>query len=1050
MTQHELDHFYFGQMARSGRPYGEARLLAYSAGVKPDDALALVEQAALPPLDGVREGAWGLLRGRTFPFLLAQAGRGAAGQEMLHVVLMPSEVLRGLGGNLDALMQLIDVPLPSYDRLGDRLPPLLLPAAGPPAPQAQIDHILGLMTATRNQIDVIRALLAAVLQGVPVVVQGAPRELAARMLLVKGLLALLPPPARFGVTFATHALPATRLDAHIRYYSDDTPPPDALVYNWPGTYLSGRMVADEYSDFIISQLRLDAAAVLRCTQALTAVAQWRIRRGDKLAEALGYAAHRLAVDELLLTNQPVEAGEVAPVLAEDPTLSDELRGVYLRHLLAISLALDDTRPTDPVVPLLRQHEDLAQAALRFLADALGAGKAELVYATLTRWLGSAFAPQGDAWTALARRAALAHLEHLLQGGDVQAVNAFLEEVHDAPAALGIGAAASQIIDLTLPLAGRDRALAVTLFLLAANHADTDMLRRLLGAQRLLARLPKNLARLAPYLDGSDPTPAPPGLLADVCAGFGDQWAHLVLMRLAEIALLAGRHDLLDAPALAGLAAFAATPLGANYEHALLWVVYNLSSDEMLKTREPEASRYLLHILLARAAYTDLAREMLHQSRLLYPGDRQADYALMVQKVFAETPIPVHEVPKALAAIAQVGIRSLPLALAGLGALEGHGWPPALDGIAAEVTTVILDTPDILELVQPEALLSLLRYYTRQQDVAGAARAASLFPQAAAGHGRAGLELMARMYRVLDWDDSLKLARLELLRRFVRQADPDTARQAIRAFEGLGRSVRPALEATYSLKRLMGGVDFAGYAEFLHITADLLDDLTAAYANRDRPPSLGAVLNALQSLPGGLGTEEYRALAADILALGRALVKLGEQRRAHAPRDAAQHTNLLLTGAADPLCGLDVLRVLGGYFARGKRYALKLDRLVRSPFGPRSAMTLRDEVQVANNLLRSVLQAFPPGKPLTLTAAVLRAEAESMWGGVPEETQRQLVRTLAVDFQRVAELSLLIAEGGDRRALEENSGLGRKLDSGKQQPRSALEFLRYAHAYFLSL
>ena len=1037
-------------MARNGRPYGEARLLAYSAGVKPDDALELVQQAALPPLNGVREGAWGLLRGRTFPFLLAQAGRGAAGQEMLHVVLMPSEVLRGLGGNLDALMLLIDAPLPSYDRLGDRLPPLLLSAAGPPEPRAQIDHILEMMTATRNQIDVIRALLAAIVQGVPVVVQGAPRELAARMTLVKGLLALLPPPARFGVTFATHALPTTRLDAHIRFYSDDTPPAESLVYNWPGTYLSGRVVDDDYSDFIISQLRLDAEAVLRRTQALTAVAQWRIRRGDKLAEALGYAAHRLALDEVLLNNQPAEAGGVAQVLAEDPTLSDELRRVYLRHMLALSLALDDTRPTDPVVPLLRQHDDLAQEALRFLEDALAAGKAELVYATLTRWLGSAFGPQGDAWTGLACRAALAHLEHLLQGGDVQAVNAFLEEIHDAPSALGVGAAARQMIDLALPLAARDRGLAVTLFLLAANHADSDVLRRLLGTQRLLARLPTNVARLAPYLDGSDPAPAPPGLLADVAAGFGDQWSHLVLIRLAEIALLAGRHDLLDAPALAGLAAFAATPLGADYEHALLWVVYNLSPDEMLKTRDPEASRYLLHILLARAAYTDLAREMLHQSRLLYPGDRQADYALMVQKVFAETPIPVNEVPKALAAISQVGIRSLPLALAGLGALEGHGWPPALDGIAAEVTTVILDTPDVLEMVQPEALLSLLRYYTRQQDVAGAARAASLFPQAAAGHGRAGLELMARMYRALDWDDNLRLARLELLRRFVRQADPDTARQAIRAFEGLGRSVRPALEATYSLKRLMGGTDFAGYAEFLHITADLLEDVAVAYAHRDRPPSLGAVLNALQSLPGGLGTEEYHALAADILALGRSLVKLGEQHRAYAPRDAARHAGLLLTGAADPLSGLDVLRVLGGYFARGKRCTLKLDRLARSPFGPRSAMTLRDEAQIANNLLRSVLQAFPPGKPLTLTAAVIRAEADSMWGSVPEETQRQLVRTLAVDFQRLAELSLLIAEGGDRRALEEGSSLGRKLDSGKQQPRSALEFLRYAHAYFLSL
>jgi hypothetical protein len=1050
LTQHELEHFYYGQLARGGRPHGEARLLAYSGGVRPDDTLELVQQAALPPLDGVREGAWGLLRGRTFPFLLAQAGYGDAGQEMLHVVLMPSEVLRALGGNIDELMQLIDAPLPAYDRLGDRLPPLVLAADGPPEPQAQIDHILEMMTATRNRIDVIQALLAAVVQGVPVVVQGAPRDLAARVALVKGLLALLPPPARFGVTFATHALPATRLDAHIRFYSDDIPPAESLVYNWPGTHLAGRMAADDYSDFIISQLRLDAGMVLRRTQALTPIAQWRIRRGDKLADALAYAAKRLAIDESLLSNLPVEADDAARVLAEDPTLDDDLRPVYARHLLAFSLALDDTRPADPVVPLLRQHHDLAREALRYLEDALAAGKAGLVYSTLARWLALPLAPQDEAWRALAQRAALAHTEQLIQAGDVNAVREFLEDLHDAPEAVAISAVAAPMIESVLPLAARDRGLAVTIFLLAVNHADTDTLRRLLGSRRLLARLPKNLARLVPYLDGSSPAPAPAGLLADVCAGFGDQWEHLVLIRLAEITLLAGRSDLLDGPALAGLAAFAATPLGAHYEHALLWLVYNLSPDEMLKTREPDTSRYLLHILLARGAYTDLAREMLHQSRLLYPGDRQVDYALVVQKVFAETPISVQEVQAALRAIAQVGIRSLPLALAGLGALEGHGWPPALDNVAAEVTTVILNTPHVLEMVQPESLLSLLKFYTRQQNVAGAARAASLFPAVAAAHGGAGVELMTRMYSALDWADDLKLVRLELLRRYVRQAEPAAARQAISHFEALGRPVREALDATYSLKRLMGGVDFAGYAGFLHVTADLLEDTVLFYANRDRIPSATALLSSFQGLPGMLETEQYHTLAANMLALGRALVKLGEQHHAQAPRDAARHHSGLLAGSEDPVSGVDVLRVLGGYFAREKRYTLKLDRLVRSPFSHRSVNTLSDEVQVATNLLRSILQAFPPGKAVTLTTAAVRAEAESIWSSLDDAAQRELVRGLAVDFQRVADLALMVAEGGDRRAVEEKSGLGTKLDTLKHQPRSTLEFYRFAYAYFLSV
>jgi hypothetical protein len=83
----------------------------------------------------------------------------------------------------------------------------------------------------------------------------------------------------------------------------------------------------------------------------------------------------------------------------------------------------------------------------------------------------------------------------------------------------------------------------------------------------------------------------------------------------------------------------------------------------------------------------------------------------------------------------------------------------------------------------------------------------------------------------------------------------------------------------------------------------------------------------------------------------------------------------------------------------------------------------------------------------LGARALRAELDSLWGDISLHRQRELVRNLAIDFQRVAELIPIIEEHGNIKALDEDSGIGRKLDEAKQRPSNTLEFYRFVHGYF---
>ena len=188
------------------------------------------------------------------------------------------------------------------------------------------------------------------------------------------------------MTFATHTLPSTRVDAQIRFYTDDPPPSNTLIYHWNEARIDGHIAEDEYARFIRSQLRLDTALVVEQTTELTAVAAWRIKRGDSLAEALKYASYRLKIDTAITNNQPVEAAEAAKILAEDPTINDTVRAAYVRHLLAFALVLDEIEHADKLAVVVRGQPDLESVILQQMSEALAAGKADRVYRTLARWL----------------------------------------------------------------------------------------------------------------------------------------------------------------------------------------------------------------------------------------------------------------------------------------------------------------------------------------------------------------------------------------------------------------------------------------------------------------------------------------------------------------------------------------------------------------------------------------------------------------------------------------------------------------------------------------
>lgn len=1044
-----LEHFYFGQVTREGRGEGELRLLAQSNGIDSGHVPEIVRTAMVPPIKGVPLGSWALVHGRAVPFILVQSQLNDAGAAMLHFIVVPPDVLRSLGGNIKGMMRLLQPTMPSYDQPGQSLTRLMMPQIGQPTNDAQIDAMLAVMSATGDRLDVVETLLAALIQGVPIIVQAAPPDPTQRAALIEGLLALLPAPARVGVTFATHTLPSTRVDAQIRFATTDAAvPPDALRYDWNSGSLGGMQVTDEYSRFIISQLRLDPEQVIMQTNNLRAVASWRIRVGDSLAAALRYASHRLKIDNSVVNNLPVEAKDAARVLNEDPTLNADLREAYARHVLALSLADGDMQHTAPIGMMLREQHRLADAIRQQLNIALTDGKADLVYEALSNWMANPLGPDGMDWSKLVQAAAVAHMHHLLATGAVEPTRNFLVQLHADSRTIDLNSAMPAIIESALSMMPRDRALAQTLFILSADYLHGERLQRLLADPAMVTQLPDPLRQLSDYYSGAVADPAPTGLLTRAAAACDADWTMLVLIRLTEVALLSNRLDLIDTPTLGLLTRAATSPFAPDYDPVFVSVVHHLSTDDLLPTLDDPGPRYLLQLLLLRGYYHDLSQEMPRHARVLYSTDKQDEYALMVRRVFAETTLAQGEAPQVLLALEAADVKPLPLVMAHFGVLSAANWPGEMHPLALKATTLLFENRAMVEAVPPASIMELLTYHVERRDEKESIRTAGLMPQVAAHRGEGGAALMTQMYQMMSWDERPRLAALEVLRRYIRVVDLSYARQAVRRLaEALGREVGRALETSYRFRMLMQGQDIATYAANLHAATDFLRQNAVAYADRRNLPSINTLFAHLDNLSNGITTEDRAMLAKTLLSLGRLILRFSDQQPSRRGREQSGQAEALVKGESRPATPLDVMWIIGGYFARGQRASLQIEHETHArPLGESNAVNTMTQLVQTETMLRALQQAFPTDRRVTLSVRDIRTEIESLWGDLPLAERRDLVQDLARDPQILPDLVLHLAESGSRRALEERGRLARRLETNRQKPEGALEFYRFAAGY----
>lgn len=1050
MSRFSLEHFYYGHPTSNNAPSSKATVLAASAGISATVAKQAVERVRLPAAS-TKDGSWAFVRGksRDLPFLLVQTQLTANGTPISHYIVLSADAIRAIGGNIVTLQRLIRTEFPTFDG-GKTTKIKLLDIFDPPALSAdhQIDLILELMTLTKNTIKTIEALLSAVVQGIPIYITHAPADVQKRLAFVQGLIALLPTAARFGVTLATYTDEQTQLDVQIRFHNGALSLDDKMIYDWEAAQVLGEITPDDYSRFVISQLRLDAGLVIEHNAGLGSIAGWRLNQGDTLAQSLAYASKRIRIDSAIDNNQPVNKEEVAVILADDPTLPPELQTKYALHLLRLGIAMRDLSAAAPVAVLLRGNDRLERTVLEELNNTLTAETSPFIYSTLLHWMNNPLGPQGFRWVDITHRAIIQHLQQLVDTRNLAGMSATLDELHDAGIALQLTELTPKLVKLALPLAYQDAQIAEDLFLLGVRYLPNLSFQELMGIDAFRDQLNPQLARawVGVIDENTDSDTLDGETLLRASRQYGERWSAPILIRLCEVALHYNHYSALDADIFQALYEIANSPASHEYQTALRLIARMVESNYLDRLTNP-GPRYLLQIYLALGEYEALAKGLIRQVKQLQ-WDSEDDYLLMVRELFSQTQIPLSRVPVLIDQLGVHGLRSAPYIVAQVTAVQPYAGEIEVEAIVSQTVDSLINAPTVAELLPPKTLFTLLDHYALRHDTDGMKRVLSLIPTAIVGKGGTGIKLAAQAYRKSNWSEEARQIGLDVLRASIRMQSEANARKSIGYYaKELGASVQKPLQVTYLVHRIMGRQDIDTYSDTLHEAVKFLYRLASMYTSNSQQPTASVLAEALGTLAGagGLRPKQQGLLLKRIRFNSQAILKLGAQYRAGRRREEAEHAKVMVAGKASPLSMVDLIRVMSGGLVEGNRIRLRIKPDPNLyPFQNYSIEELIGGFVALQKILHPFVNTLPLNKRVDIKPSVIVAEMRSFYNAQADASSLQ---DIARDWQYLADLIVLIYSTGDAKAFQD-SALAKKLDERRQAPTSILELIRFIYGYYL--
>ncbi len=1046
-----LEHLYHSYLVEAGRPVGKPRLVAHSPGAGEDIWKECLKLAPIQPfgtddISGTDSDTVGIFRGHTVGRILAHARRdrsesGVSNIPTVHYLLLPEHVLDVPGTNTEILLKLIAQDVPTFSAPTAELPPYSFPTPSPPTIKQQMRAFTSLLTRCQNDTRTVRGLLASIVQGEALAVVNCNAPLKTRIQFFRGLLALLPTPARAWVTLATHVSTGRPGPAQVKFLTRGAVPPDGhQVFDWEQGVLTTSPPHDPYSSFAVGQIQLNPIGFSKRLVALADTTRHHMA-SHTLTEALARVARRATMDTALAEGQPLYRDDVFNLLETDPTLPPEIRAGYAGYLLRVTLALDEPEPADVLIPLIQEDRGLATAMFAQLEQSLPEGQAGAAYHLLKRWLDKA-PDLLEAWPRIFGAVSLAYQQTLVKADDIRGVATLLTELEHAPAKFELEPFMSKILLAGLPFARKNSRIARAVLRLAAHHLEAREFDVLIADDAFVNQLPAPVQTALTYLDPDKPIEGSGrGVLLRAGKALGERGV-VVLARLAENAMAVKRQELVDVPALEALRQLAQSPYAGRFAEILRQTVSALVRSEELTTLPEPGPLLLAQIMFLLDRPDDLAELLASYQHKLFGALRRDEFRQLLRALFQVTPVSAEQAIAALKALESFGdIDRHGLALAYRSTLHAHDWSPAT-AYAVEVLLAQMD--DRAELAVTLGFpftVELFRYVAdsgKKDDLVRVAK--PLFDYLPEDASQAA-PVLRRVWPLLAKDPGIRDTAIELLRVYARRIPAEQAVKLLRLFKSKRtRRERNALEAMLVLRPVFETRDLRTLAKQVREAVGLFGDFLASF-EYNPPPGPKLLTKETRALTGRLSKRDVAKLSAQAMALADYIEQLG---RAH-NKDNTKES--LIANQAVPRSGIGLLYWLGGYFAEGEHKEQEIDNnALQHPFGNRSAPVVYREIDSAAHLLADLLAAFPVDKPPAFDLTALHGEIDSRWENVRVIERRKIQKSLARDCQTLARILTEMARtGGSTTFL--GADISKQVIQGKVAPQSVVDALRWVSGFY---
>lgn len=892
-----LQHALYGTPLVNQQPRGDAQVLGLTPGLSPEDVVLLHEEAALLPFADKSLGSLtrslALVPSSLRPDIrvLARA-EIVRGSPVTQLVIVPLSVWEGLNADLDHLRRLMQRPLDVNAITNVPLTPVPVPSELLTYNRRQrIERLCQVLPDHDLQTGL--GLLAALLHPLPLVIDNLPPLLAHRLLLLDGLLALLPAPARAQMTFNTHA---SRVRRDVLLHFDGVADDRTEVWRVDGTQiqLDGTLLAaNPYVSYLASLWQGDLAAFVAQLDALEATAP-ALMAHRSLTDGLSAVAERHQRDEAVRSGFEVDVEDLLAVLEGAAPPTGDLYTLYIQRLFESVLEDRDQDAAEVLIARLDNDPELEARLLPVYTSALEEQPDAAYFFARSRLNNGDLDPD---WLSRLHAAAENALDVAISSGPPDTIRDWLRLIAREPSAY-------ELRDMlrTGLLAARDRALedealASDLLTLAVKRAD-DIVGRLLSDSDYLEALPRSVH--AAVID-HDPV---------AIESQADQQRELFLLSIE--AVIEAHIPALSATAMRSLWGLRrpATPISLTEPYRPDTLIRRLLTEDGTSLLSG-AQETLLTLMLADGEdvlFKDMLASIPEQEQLTdllttafqASGRSETDIITLVSNLITSdllSPAQVAEIYVAL--------------------LEAREWAPESEALAEQLARLLNQRPEVSVSTQVLWKMLAMAEATRS-DLLGRTATRRLLDGMEEQPVEAQLvESVQRLRKSLGWSAPNRATLMSWWRSHTNRLPVAQLQKLERALEGQRPvdELRSVVQTALALRRMIGSKSLSEFAEEINTAYRVLQTIAEGFDVSGRALSVDVVTlrTMLESREDEIPPDERQVLATNLKELAQLLTTMAENRsKPSLIRGDDVVDRQLASGEQTPQSAIDVMKWLSGY------------------------------------------------------------------------------------------------------------------------------------------